>query len=677
MSALQHLRHLAARRAWPLLLAAAVTVATAATAPTPTPDIGLDADDVRHHLGHVIDWYHRLSGLAPSPALTDDVVTRQRLRQAMLEEVRTAFRFGRAAAPLVKEPKPDAEAASVASQGEPETDSAAQSAAPAAAEDITATDSARYVRMSASMAARAQALQAQIATLDAGLRGAPPARRAVLAAQRAQLAAALTLTQEVQQTVSGLQQFAASSNSKASGEQGLLADISDMERTVPESRLSAAGTARTSTAAADSAPQAPAAAASTAAAAATASVAATAADAAPQSEYGGLVAMAQEWWSLRDTLALHDHYIRATAALSDALDTLSGKLTAQVRDLLRQVPAAATSTDTRQLANAKSALDTATARFRDLSTLLVPLGQESITLDSASSILWQRRGGLQQRSDSLFKAMVVRVAVLAASILLIFLLSSLWRRATFRYLHDSRRRQQFLTLRRIVTALALLLVVVFSFLSEIGSLATYIGFVTAGIAVALQNVILAVVAYFFLIGRYGVRVGDRITLAGVTGRVAEIGLIRLYLTELGGTELHPTGRLIVLSNAVIFQPSALFKQMPGIDYTWHTLSLTLEPSVDPQQAQQRLQQAASAVYEQYRAAIEHSLRDAHHRVDFESATPKPEVTARFSGQGLEMSARYPVMPEDSARIDQQMSRALYDELERDPKLPVAQTKPAA
>jgi len=35
---------------------------------------------------------------------------------------------------------------------------------------------------------------------------------------------------------------------------------------------------------------------------------------------------------------------------------------------------------------------------------------------------------------------------------------------------------------------------------------------TAGVAVALQSVILSVAAYFFLIGRYGVKVGDRVTI---------------------------------------------------------------------------------------------------------------------------------------------------------------------
>jgi hypothetical protein len=85
--------------------------------------------------------------------------------------------------------------------------------------------------------------------------------------------------------------------------------------------------------------------------------------------------------------------------------------------------------------------------------------------------------------------------------------------------------------------------VIFGFVREFGSLATYAGFVTAGVAVALQSPILSVVAYFFLIGRYGIRVGDRVTISGVTGDVIEIGFVRFTLMELAGTgpDLHSTG----------------------------------------------------------------------------------------------------------------------------------------
>jgi small-conductance mechanosensitive channel len=248
--------------------------------------------------------------------------------------------------------------------------------------------------------------------------------------------------------------------------------------------------------------------------------------------------------------------------------------------------------------------------------------------------------------------------------------SEIWRRATFRYLHDARRRRQFLTLRRIVVGFALTLIVVFGFVSEMGSVATYAGFVTAGIAVALQNVILAIVAYFFLIGRYGVRVGDRVTMAGVTGRVVDIALIRIYLMELSGPDLHSTGRIVVLSNAVLFQPAALFKQIPGVDYVWHTVTLTLAPTVDVQMAEARLRAAAESVYHQYRSEIEQQHAVAQRFVDFDTSVPRPEVYVRLTESGLECTVRYPVLPEQAAATDQRMVKALRDALAESPQLPL-------
>lgn len=57
---------------------------------------------------------------------------------------------------------------------------------------------------------------------------------------------------------------------------------------------------------------------------------------------------------------------------------------------------------------------------------------------------------------------------------------------------------------------------------------------------------------FFLIGKYGVRVGDRVQVAGVTGDVVDVGLVRLHLLEVGADGLR-TGRVVVFSNAVLFQ----------------------------------------------------------------------------------------------------------------------------
>ena len=61
---------------------------------------------------------------------------------------------------------------------------------------------------------------------------------------------------------------------------------------------------------------------------------------------------------------------------------------------------------------------------------------------------------------------------------------------------------------------------------------------------------------------------------------------------------------------------ALFKQIPGAEYLWHSVTLTIVATADVEKAYSRLQAAADKVYDTYRAAIErqHDLGAALHRV---------------------------------------------------------------
>ena len=261
--------------------------------------------------------------------------------------------------------------------------------------------------------------------------------------------------------------------------------------------------------------------------------------------------------------------------------------------------------------------------------------------------------------------------MLVVGLVVIFAFSELWRRATMRYVQDMRRRRQFLLLRRIVVGCTIGLFLVLSFVTEFGSLATFAGFSAAGIAVALQSVILSVVAYFFLVGRWGVRVGDRVTISGVTGEVVDVGLFRLYLMELGGSSdlaLHPTGRIVVFPNAIFFQPSALFKQLPGIDYAWRAITLRLTGTADYSPVEGRLLAAVQAIYAEYGEIVERQHRTAQAAMNLHTAAPRPESRVRVVDTGLEITIRYPVEIHRAAEIDDRITREVIQEVEREPRL---------
>src|SRR5262249_38290443 len=139
----------------------------------------------------------------------------------------------------------------------------------------------------------------------------------------------------------------------------------------------------------------------------------------------------------------------------------------------------------------------------------------------------------------------------------------------------------------------------------------FAGLITAGVAVAMQNVIVSIVGYFFLIGKYGIRVGDRVQVGGVMGEVVEIGLARFHLMELSSDapESEPTGRVVAFSNSVVFQSGGgIFKQIPGTNFVWHHLQMTFAPDSDYHVVRDRVNAAIERTFAAYRDALERQTR---------------------------------------------------------------------
>ena len=314
--------------------------------------------------------------------------------------------------------------------------------------------------------------------------------------------------------------------------------------------------------------------------------------------------------------------------------------------------------------------DVLTARFKALSAALVPLSEEIVVLDQSKSnlTLWSKAHSTESRTTLI--AILSRVAIILISVGAIFGLAEVWRRLTFRYVHEPRRRRQFMALRRFVMGFLIFLVIVMGFATEFSSLATFAGLLTAGIAVGLQTILLSVAAYFFVIGRYGISVGDRISVAGVTGDVIDVGLVRFYLMEFAptGADLYPTGRIVVFSNAVLFQATTpLFKQLPGTRYTWHEAVLPLAAKADYDAVQKALTAAVDPVFKEY------DLETLWHRrafdpIDLSVEPPVPEHRVQFSDNGPELIARYPVDLNRAGEIDDKITRALIEAIHHDENL---------
>jgi small-conductance mechanosensitive channel len=310
-----------------------------------------------------------------------------------------------------------------------------------------------------------------------------------------------------------------------------------------------------------------------------------------------------------------------------------------------------------------------TTEFKALSAATVPLSQEIIVLEESRSNILAWQTSVNQEYDSILHALLLRILVIIIALGLILGGGEIWRHATNKYVQDIRRRRQLLIVRRVVVGFLSAIVVLFGFVTQFNSLATFAGFITAGIAVGLQTILLSVAAYFFIIGRYGIKVGDRITISAVTGDVIDVGLVRFYMMELAGTgsELNPTGRVAVFSNAVLFQAGTpLYKQIPGTRYAWHELTVKLTDAANYKLICEALLKEVSAVYEVHRLDIEQQHKGVEDQVQIPINLPAVESRLQLNGGSFQLWVRFPVEIQHAAEMDEKLTEALVDLFAKNP-----------
>jgi len=394
-------------------------------------------------------------------------------------------------------------------------------------------------------------------------------------------------------------------------------------------------------------------------------------------EPSGIWGTLRELFRISGKLRAIDDSIKQTNQLSESVKQLQGPLRDRLKAMVQQSDAIVKQPDSQDpavLAQQKSTLDNLTSQFKVLATALLPLSKESILLDAYNRNLDNWRVAVKSGYTANAKNLAAQLLGLGVVLGIVLGVFELWRRAIYRYILDVRRRYQFLLLRRIALWFAIAIIIAFGFASELGSVATFAGLLTAGVAVALQNVIVAVVGYFLLIGKFGVRVGDRVQVSGVSGEVVEIGMIRLHVMELSGAgaDAQPTGRVVAFSNSIVFQPTAgLFKQVPGASFMWHEISITLAPDSNYQEVERRMLGAVDAAFKDYQKDFEALRRQVEKTLSSISvASLVPKVRFKLTQTGLEVVVRFPVETQKAAEVDDRVTRHLLQAIEQEPKLKV-------
>ena len=593
----------------------------AAPAEPPINRAVMMGDEIVRILDKTVDWYRMLGVQQQSATQPSDLLILYANRQAADRVVALAFELARANAELLSSQAELQQEAQADASGSPQA----------------------LQREQRDLDARATSLQAEIAAAQRQLGAAEGDERNMMQAKVAELQSELDLLNARRNLLNNMMEFAHETDANGSGVTALKDHINAIAASIP----AASGVM-------------PELGATEAGGIADAAVA-------PADQVGvrrfGIWDLGRNVLRLQNKLATIDDVDRRTEELQQTFTQSRVAPEEQIKMLSArgdELAARSGGSDAGALRATRSEYDTVAWLFAQTSSILVPLTKAGVLLEQYRSNLDSWRDSTRTQYFAALRTLAARMGLLLLLLAAVFAGGEIWKRAVFKYVQETRRRHQLLLVRRIVVWAVALVIIGIAFATEASSFATFIGLLSAGIAVAMQSVLVSIVGYFFLIGKYGLRVGDQVQIGSVSGEVIDLGLVRLHLMELG-PQHGPTGRVVALANSVVFQASGgIFKQIPGVSLAWRELSLTLPADADYAATKERLLGAASRVLENYREELERQTRELNKTSWGTMEDAQAQVQLRFSHDSIEAIVRYPVPLQRAAEVEERMSRALLE-----------------
>ena len=207
-------------------------------------------------------------------------------------------------------------------------------------------------------------------------------------------------------------------------------------------------------------------------------------------------------------------------------------------------------------------------------------------------------------------------------------------------------------------------------------LATAVGLVSAGVAIALQRVVTAFAAYLIILRGRIFNVGDRITIGGVRGDVIALDFMQTTVMEMGQAPdeqgdapsmwVHGrqyTGRLVRVTNDKLFE-TPIYNFTREFQFVWEELRIPIAYKDDRGAAEQILLDVANRhtaeKVEEARVAFA-KLRERYRTVRDDEL--RPRVFYRLTDNWVEMSLRFVVDADRARSAKDAMSREILSALE--------------
>lgn len=260
--------------------------------------------------------------------------------------------------------------------------------------------------------------------------------------------------------------------------------------------------------------------------------------------------------------------------------------------------------------------------------------------------------------------------------IVVLLIIGLIRRVINRLLHSYIEDVQiFHKYRRITNRTCFTLMFIFLLLIWLKtgtSLSTFLGLLSAGIAIALKDLLASVAAWLFIIARKPFVIGDRIEIGAVAGDVIDFRIFQFTIMEIGNwvDADQSTGRIIHIPNHKVFTEN-IANYSAGFEHIWNEIEVVFTFESNRKKAMAMLNSILDEHAEKYMNEVDKKLKKASKKYHILYKNLTPIIYTEAVDHGVKMTMRYLCKPRSRRTTVDGIWRDLLDRIDHEPSVELA------
>lgn len=301
------------------------------------------------------------------------------------------------------------------------------------------------------------------------------------------------------------------------------------------------------------------------------------------------------------------------------------------------------------------------------------------TLVSTAEVYEKRIESTEAKINKEIKDQMYKLLNIFLIVLILFAIAFLVKRVIKRYIVDNERFYMANKIVTFVNVTLIILILLFSYIDNVGYLATVLGFASAGLAIAMRDWFMSLLGWLVIFVGGAIHVGDRVRFVKegmeYVGDVLDISLLRITLMEDVTLTTVQTnrraGRIIFVPNNYIFTSMIANYSHASLKTVWDGIDIMITFDSNHKKAVHIVKEICRKYSKGYTEITRKQINRLRDRYSLKNSNVEPRIFTFIEPNGIKVSGWYLTSAYATLTLRSTISCEIVDAFNAEPDITIA------